>query len=323
MMWEAAYVGSRSQHLLNDGIQNINVIPYGTLLGVPDASGVDANLYRPFLNYQNVNVIRKDFYQNYNAFQTGITRRSGRLILVANYTFSKALGVRGAAQGQVGNQIEVRQNYGPLSYDRTHIGNFAYSYELPNFAGDLMGTQNAFARGLLDGWQLSGVTQMWSGVNLQAAGSNANFSLSVDTPDGADPINPRTTAGTPDVSLMPRLICDPRQNLAENQYINGACFAAPTYGQNGDYVFPYLKGPAFFNSDLSLFKNFDISESKRLQFRFMAYNFLNHPLTSFTTGDPRLNLSFDTQGNIKNPRFGYADDKVGRRIIQLALKFYF
>ena len=44
---------------------------------------------------------------------------------------------------------------------------------------------------------------------------------------------------------------------------------------------PYIKGPAFFNNDLSLFKNFQLSEAKKIQFRVSAFNFLNHPLASF------------------------------------------
>ena len=94
-------------------------------------------------------------------------------------------------------------------------------------------------------------------------------------------------------------------------------------GHNGDYVFPYIKGPAFFNSDLSLFKNFNFSEAKKLQFRFSAYNFLNHPLKTFTNGDSNLTLNFDAAGKLVNNRFGYADTKFGHRTIQLAAKFYF
>jgi hypothetical protein len=72
-----------------------------------------------------------------------------------------------------------------------------------------------------------------------------------------------------------------------------------------------------------MFKNFNFNESKKLQLRFSAYNFLNHPITSFVNGDPNLNLNFDASGKQTNERFGFADYKVGHRIIQLAVKFYF
>jgi len=119
------------------------------------------------------------------------------------------------------------------------------------------------------------------------------------------------------------LTCDPSKNLAKNQYINGNCFAPPTPGHNGAFIMPYIKGPAFFDSDLSLFKNFQISESKKVQFRFSAYNFLNHPLASFNPagGDGNLTLNF-TNGKAQ-PTFGYVDFLNGNRSVQLVLKFFF
>ncbi len=54
-----------------------------------------------------------------------------------------------------------------------------------------------------------------------------------------------------------------------------------TVGQNGPTLLPAIYGPAFFNSDLGLFKNFQIKESMKAPFRIQAYNFLNHPNWSF------------------------------------------
>ena len=48
-----------------------------------------------------------------------------------------------------------------------------------------------------------------------------------------------------------------------------ACFSLPIalgLGNNGNIVFPYVKGPALFNSDLAIFKTFAIGEKKRLEF---------------------------------------------------------
>jgi hypothetical protein len=52
-----------------------------------------------------------------------------------------------------------------------------------------------------------------------------------------------------------------------------------------------------FNSDLALFKNFQIKESMKVQFRFNAYNFLNHPLESFQGGaDTALSFNYQCSG---------------------------
>ena len=83
-----------------------------------------------------------------------------------------------------------------------------------------------------------------------------------------------------------------------------------------------MTGPGYFDTDLSIFKDFVFgsSQSKKLTFRFSGYNFLNHPNISFTNGDPALNLQFDQNGNLKSPApgvtFGTANYKVGHRIIQ-------
>jgi hypothetical protein len=122
--------------------------------------------------------------------------------------------------------------------------------------------------------------------------------------------------------------CDPTSNLGAHQWINASCFSAPTtVGQNGPTVIPAIYGPAFFNSDLGIFKNFAITESKKLQFRLQTNNFLNHPLWSMSQGNA-MNLTFtqSTPGgaiNQSNPQFGIAQYKTGQRIVELVVKFNF
>ena len=45
--------------------------------------------------------------------------------------------------------------------------------------------------------------------------------------------------GTPDITLMPKLICNPGKGLHANQFVNGACFSpTETPGEQGNYIFP-------------------------------------------------------------------------------------
>jgi|GEM_PF-31606 len=144
-----------------------------------------------------------------------------------------------------------------------------------------------------------------------------------------NPYGTRYLFGTDSMTAEPVRTCDPTKGLGKNQFINGSCFAYPTErGLNGPTRLPAIRGPWFFNSDLALFKNFRISDSKKFQFRFNAYNFMNHPLTSYPDGgDNALKLTHNYNENgapvLANDRFGYADYKFGHRVIQLALKFYF
>ena len=132
--------------------------------------------------------------------------------------------------------------------------------------------------------------------------------------------------GTPNIALSPILTCDPRKNLAPNQYINPSCFSFPTQvGQNGPTTLPVIYGPSYFNADLGIFKNFAVTEKHKLQFRLDGYNFMNHPLWSFNGAN--LNLGFSgsgtTAGQVNTPLFGTVNTKQGHRIVQLAVKYTF
>jgi len=114
--------------------------------------------------------------------------------------------------------------------------------------------------------------------------------------------------------------------VASGYLFNPSCFSAPSAGQNGTWVYPYIKGQAYWNHDLSVFKNFSLGGEKRLQLRFSAYNFLNHPIPY---PDDSVNLTADfLNGKLdtaERPDFGKlpTDRKFGRRIVQLGVRFSF
>jgi carboxypeptidase family protein len=339
---EVSYVGNKSDYLsnYNNNFYQINDIGVGTLFsngwnGKDYDSTVVQNA-RPLSAYGTLKIINHHMYSNYNALQATWNKQQGRMIYMLNYTFSKALGIRGEGGSTTGDPTNLKNNYGTLPNNRPNIINAAYVYQFPSLARNA----NAVLRQLADGWQISGITQFQTGADLQAAVS-ANFGYSAYIPAGTTFMGTTTTAaikadnqivlGTPDITLMPKLVCDPSKHLLKNQYVNGNCFASTaTPGVQGDYIFPRLTGPGFFNSDLSVFKNFVFgkSESQKLQFRFSGYNFLNHPVRSFNgTNDPGLSLQFDQNGSLIQPangiQFGYANYKTGHRIIQGEAKWSF
>ena len=234
-LFSAAYVGNASRDLLNGGgLQNINQVPLGAMLDNPDDNAIN---YVPFGLYNNINVISHDFYSNYHSLQTRLNKAIGNFNIQASYTFSKVLGIRGGASGDTADNLVRDNNYGVLSLDRTHLAAIAYNWEL----GNLVTGSNAFVRGATNGWQISGISTIGSGVEL-AANDQTNFDIQGFFADGT-PIQATSVSGTPAISPQPFVICDPRKNLKENQFINGDCFAPPQRGQNGDVVFPISAAP--------------------------------------------------------------------------------
>jgi Carboxypeptidase regulatory-like domain len=352
---EVAYVGNRSRDLPDTGgaLSNINLVPLGAMLTASNPATADPNLYRPLdipnpanpghaLGYGDLNLNTNGLYSNYNALQATWGRHAGRYTIQANYTWQKALGIvtsthDGQPNGAASiNPFNLRSNYGIQPTDRRQLFNIAYSIDIGNPLH-----AHGFLAGATAGWQISGITQLQSGANLTFSGgynasSNYNLTLnnaiipgSVSTTNTKGiQINNQSILGTNAVQLNPLVTCNPNSGLGSHQYVNGSCFAAPTVpGQNGPTLLPVSYGPAYFNTDLGLFKNFQITESKRLQFRIQAYNFVNHPLWSFPdNSNLTLNFSQDpTTGAITqtNANFGKATSKQGARVLELAMKFYF
>ena len=319
---EVAYVGNQSTDLAYTGGigSSVNLVPIGSMLssknGGADPNLLVANNFRPLQGFSAVNLATHGIYANYNAMQATWVRTKGRYTVNLNYTYGKALGIISSTY----DSFNMGNNYGVQQGNRTHVFNAAYSVELGNFS------RNKVAGGFVNGWQVSGILQLQSGANLTGNRGN-NFSMNLNNfkvPGTNYNVSSASLLGTTDIGLRPLVTCDPTANLAPHQYINGSCFAIPTQiGQNGPTTLPVIYGPAFFNADLGLFKNFDIREGKKLQFRFDGYNFLNHPLWSFPGGS-NLTLGFNgTTGQVNTPLFGYATQKEGRRVIMMAVKFLF
>ncbi len=326
---EMSYVGNKSDNLLNragpgaftNGI-NPNIVQPGALFRFADQSNLssdDINSVRPLAGYQDLAIAQHTLYQNYNSFQTSWIRTKGRYNLNMNYTYGKSLGIAGAF-----DDFNLRNNYGPTNSDRRHVYNAAYSIEIPDLIKG--GGASKLAKGLMNGWQFTGITQVQSGVNLTG---NTAGSFNVDY-NGARLANGQTVSsnsvfGTPSIIVRPLVTCDPQGDGSGNKWINQSCLGVPTQrNQSGPTIMPLVTGPAFFNSDLGLYKNFQVSESKRFQFRFNAFNFLNHPLSSFISGAPNSKLVYNqTTNKFDNPVFGIATEKQGRRLVMLTLKFYF
>jgi hypothetical protein len=326
-LMEVSYVGNSTSDIPNGGnggsiganSMNINKVPVGAMLssknGGVDPSNLNADNFRPLLGFSDLNLTTNNLYSNYNSLQITWTRTKGRYDIAFNYTYGKALGILGAL-----DQFNVNNNYGVLAANRTHVFNAAYSVQLPDF------TKQKATGAVVNGWQISGITQIQSGANLTANSGGQNFGMNLNNyliPGTTFKVSNVSILGTNDIQLNPIVTCNPKSGLGTNQYINPNCFAIPTtVGANGPTIIPAIYGPSFFNSDLSIFKNFRIKERMSFQIRGEAFNFLNHPLWSFNGNN--LSLGFDgSTGKMNTPNFGTVTQKQGQRVIQLSAKFFF
>jgi hypothetical protein len=323
---ELGYVGNRQNDQNNNDISDINMVPLGAMTNCyPDCTNNDD--FRPLGAYQGLTVWRHWVYTNYHGLQALLARQRGSFNFTLAYTFSKTTGIRVGDRGpQFGSDtiLSPYRNfaYGPSGDDRTHVATGSFSWLLPE-----PNTDGAM-KYLLGGWQLAGIVSYVSGAPLPYVNS-VNFSLQ-GTNEFGDSIDSRAYSGSPDVPVLPVITCDPRDNTPDGYMFNPACFALPELGTNGNYNMPYMKGQAYWNLDLSVFKNFDLGGDKKLQLRLNAYNALNHPIAYPDVGT-NLTMRFEN-GVLNDPNFGRLPtedssvggaNKFGRRIIQLAVRFTF
>ncbi len=356
---EVSYQGSRSRDLFlspNGGggilMSNINYIPVGALFkpdpvtgityycqgtasatcvaGAPPSGAIPD--FRPW-GYNQLFVARHGSYSNYNGLIVQWMKQTGRAVFNVNYAWSHTLGIRGGdndngqGSGAALDAFNLANNYGTLAFDRRHIFNAAYVINLPSPVHN-----NLFGEEVVNGWQLTGTVQYQSGPPLQpltGMGLNPNFGG----------LSNQRILGTDGIALEPYLTCNPASGLKAGQYFNPACFAMPaTRGQNGPLIWPNITGPAYFGSDLGMYKDFKVKESQKIEFRFTAFNFMNHPNAQFGLGND-INLSFGcppsaiSNGacpvpisqyvNVNGSTNGKPAYTVGRRTLEFALKYLF
>jgi hypothetical protein len=366
---EVSYVGSMSRNQLLNGTSNlyeINPVPVGAFFDpnpnpyspyygqVQNPSALNGGTsatpqdYRAKHNYGTIQLYQHGGYANYNSLQVSAQKQSGNLFLFTNFTFGKVLGTRdgstanGNGNGNLVDPFKLYNNYGPLGYDHTKVFNLSFNYKLPRPIHDNWALGQA-----INGWELSSYTTYQDGSPYQAnnRNMNANYSFNSAQPNIVMPsgqetqgISTSTWFGTNEYpGLLPLITCDPRKNLAKGQYFNPNCFAAPlpptatSVGQQGPWVWPYIRTPHYFGSDLAVFKAFRVNDSQRIEARISVTNWLNHPNAAFGingTADNQLSFFGYSTGselvrNTTTTTTGFPAAKQGYRWIQFAAKYYF
>jgi len=295
---------------------NISGAPGSTsgcgFLGLPDGTtmiatyeGGNVDLRVPFIGYSS----ESESYtaagiSAYNALQAHLEKRlSHGLQVGVSYTYSHATDEQSALglfyNGN--NPLNLRSGYGLSDFDRKHVLNFTYLYQLPKFY-ELTSLRGRLA----DGWAISGLAIIQSGQPYSIIDfSGAVGSLYYGTSDGiTNPIVPLAANCSPSKAVtgasgtvpgVPAL--DPNcftLPLLKPGDLGGAIAAGDTYettfttGQRNIFRQPWQR-----RTDLSVIKATQLTERVSMKFTFDVFNVTNTPSFDIPIDNVSQNLAFN------------------------------
>lgn len=256
-------------------------------------------------------------HSSYHALQAKFRRRfSGGLQFLGAYTWSKLLddfsSVAGfLAQQNPGytnnNQRRLDKSLSALDQPHTLVLNF--QYDLPFGRGRKLLNDNRVLDWIIGGWNVSGVMNFQSGLPI-SIGSNANTTNSFGGAQRPDKIGP-SASGIPIRELIDAQL---RGDTVNNSYFNRASFANPpqfAFGTAGRFL-PDIRGPHYYNWDISILRGFKFTERVSLQFRAELFNAFNH-----VNFQPPGGTTFGVN------TFGVINAAERARIVQFGLKLYY
>ena len=269
---QVAYVGDTGRHLDSLGSTNSPsaILPPGTSIYDPSVPGhIPYPSFSPNSQYQSTNGS-----SSYNSLQTTYQHQlSLGLTVLANYTFAKCLTNQRTISGNApGFRAEwlpgfgINGDYGLCDSDTAQVTHISGTYALPVGRGATFLSNDSRAVDLLiGGWQTNFIFTHQSGQPFTIScpqSTTSDFGCFADV--------------VPGTSIY-------AAHKGPAQWLNPAAFAQPpvatVIGQNNYAPLGgspnQARGPGFSNTDFSLFKNFALFESLKLQFRAEAFNIFN------------------------------------------------
>ncbi|MFQ5740536.1 MAG: TonB-dependent receptor domain-containing protein [Acidobacteriota bacterium] len=206
---------------------------------------------------------------NYHSLQVSVNRRfTNGLFVKGAYTYSRAINMtddEGWAGLNWNDPALLGRNRAQAGYNRPHVLQLATVYELPFGRGG-----SGFGNLLVRDWQVNGIF---------SANQNSPFTVG-----SSSPINTRNNSQTADqvkaeVQNLGGIgngdpYYDPTAFATVNRVPGADCTNFDCYGSSGRNI---LRGPTWVNLDLSLFRNFRLTEETKLEFRTEFFNLTNTP----------------------------------------------
>jgi hypothetical protein len=291
---DLAYVGSKG----TDGFADLNI-------NASDTPG-GGNASRPFFSKGRATDLLSwgpRLRTKYHSLQAAVNRpfKNG-LLLKGAYTWSKSMNMADE-DGWVGvtwnGASQYDRNFALAGYDRTHVFQMGFVYELP-FAKDGSGALNY----AIKDWQINGIFAAFSG---------APFTITADGTVVNMPGNQQTAQQLGDYNVTGDIGND-------GTWFDTTAFRQPQGVVLGDTGRNAFRGPGQWRVDFSLFRGFNVGGNKKLEFRAEAFNLTNSiQYGDGTTGNP---WGFSSR-DVNNPNFGRVFVASGERNIRLGLRFSF
>jgi len=326
---EAAYVGSKGTHGFAGDGPNYDVNQF-SLVGYPN---VPQNLRRPLcapiagncsrIGFDLGNYYGNDAASTYNAFEVKAEKRfSQGLQFLTHYTFSHA--------DNYDSNYYVDSHsiaWGPVDFARNHVFVFNAVYELPFGKGkQYLGNSSKAMDYLIGGWQLSNTTNWSSGLPWTPSYNNCGTQEDVgvcrpNKGSGSFSTGPGSLTHLPNGQPVVPFFTPLSTPVIGS---TSGPFTDPGSGNLGNIGRNSFHGPAGFYSDLSVSKNFLITERFKAQFRMDAFNVFNHPVYAFSANNGASTCIDCTNGT--NGTNGFITSLEGgstMRELQFALRFDF
>jgi len=306
---EVGYLGGVSRHL--QGFQDVNQ-------AIPGTVG-SATSRMPYPGFSNIQFVQDGGNGDYNALSIKATRRfSQGASVVGSYTWAKSIDTTSGIRNQGNDTLYPQNSYclscerGLSAFDtRQRIG-ISVLYDLPVGKGKPLNITNPVANTVIGGWQMGGTLTLQSGMpaNLGIGGvDNASSAAG-----GYD--RPNATGTSPYLD-----------NPTPSRYWNLNAYVEAPPGQFGNVGRLSILGPGIIGFDAYVHKQFRMpyKEGHVVQFRFEAFNILNHP----NWGTPNVNILAGAAqpgmpSTAAHQNFGViTGTSTSMRQIQLGLKYSF
>ena len=251
-------------------------------------------LLSPFPQYSGVTLYRPHIGSlSYNGLQLSVSKRySQGISMTANYVWSKSIDTGGpgnnSGQGTpVENIYNIRQSRSISNYDVPQRVVISGVWELPFFRK----SKALVPRLALKGWQLSGSGFWQRGTPIGVTSSGVGLGFAVRRADRLDGL----------AADLPLNIA--QQNARDGKpWFNTVAFAVPNDFRMGTAARNYsdLRRDNYKNVNLSVARNFALTEKVRLQFRCEFLNAFNQVVFGTPARDVSTPSTFGlvtTQGN--------------------------